>query len=447
MSNPYVFINTSGELGGQYPSGVSLFTSAHFNKSGSCNLFIYGGKDLRLYTTGHDSDIASGTLYTLGNEVYKTDSEFSVDYPSGVSCYTQGSGIIPESGQFALFIQSYIVQSSSVDLFIEPYDNIFESGNLFIYGKDSFNTNTDHPSGISLNINGHETSFGSGNLFIPGPIQYSGETSLYIRAGIFEPPIDLFTLGHAVNTCSISGFIHGHELVTGVCPLYIGPLQERESWTLYLKTEDNDINNSTTLFTHGASGEAQAFNSTSLYLEAADADYPYTAGGTEEWTMFLKTQSGNLTNDESWAMFLKADPTTIATCNLYTYGHASGESPHGNEINGSANLVCSADPDDLSRIGYIPYNSHDDPWTLFLKGEPGHFGIADFYISGAAPINTLASGNLFIQGLFEQETNTVPLYLMGVLGLFNNGPSGLPLFLNATIQVYNTSGTLYSHGY
>jgi len=310
---------------------------------------------------------------------------------------------------------------------------------------------------------------------------------MHARAGAFEPPIDLFALGHLSYSGDMSGYIkgpeficssgsfayphdvddftypygapsptlyiHGHTDASGTCPLYIGPPRIRTNWTLYLKTNDNDENAIVNLFIHGftvVSGSSdvnQTFNNVGFYLEAADADYPYTAGGTEAWTLFVKAQAGNPTNDEAWTLFLKADSTTPATCPMYIYGHASGEAPRGNEISSSVGLICSVNPDDPTRIGFRPHNVHDDPWSLFLKCDPGWFGIATLYMSGAVPTLYVASGTLFVEGLFEQEINTVPLYLMGVSGMFNNGPNGLHLFLDAGTLVYNTSGNLYAHGY
>jgi hypothetical protein len=163
--------------------------------------------------------------------------------------------------------------------------------------------------------------------------------------------------------------------------------------------------------------------------------------------MFLKSSASDPTDRQSWPLYLKADTTTTGVCPLFTYAHASGESPRGIAFSGSVGLVVSTDPDDPNRIGYIPHSSHDDPWTLFVKVDTGFFNTASMYISGASPIIAFASGNLFIGGLFEQETATTTLYMLGVSGLFNNGPSGLHLFLEVGTLVYNTSGNLYTHGY
>lgn len=494
------------------------------SNSGQIFMYISGITALAetndFFINGHDNQNASGNLYTFGVYYHKTDAEFSANYPSGLLCYTSGSGIIPESGQHNLVIEGVYVDQASGDLFIDAHGGVTNDKSLFVYGYDFFSTSGDYPSGVPLNIGyGHEILDGSGNLFIFGPTPDSGNISMYIGAGVFRPPIDLFIHGYTSRGGAVSGFIKGpeficssgnfpypldstlftypsggkspdfyikgpeficssgsftyphdiedftypygdlspplsiqvHDSTSGTCSLYIGPVPLLENWTLYLKTEDNSINNSVNLSIYGfepsVSGANQSFDNILLYLEAADADYPYTAGGTETWTIFLRAQSGNLTNDDTWTMFLKADSTMQATCNLYTYAHASGESPHGIETSGSINLICSVNPDDPTRIGFIPFDSDEDPWTLFLKGNPGYFNTADLYISGVAPIAYTASGNLFIEGLFEQATGVALLYLMGVSGTFNNGPGGLHLFLDAGVFVYNTSGNLYAHGY
>lgn len=455
------FISTSG----QYPSGIPLY--------------IHGAQlaDINLYIYGNDQSESSGNLYVRGANICRTDADFSIDYPSGLLCYTQGSGIIPESGQRSFVVCGFNTYQSSGSLFINGYNPQSGSNDLFVDGHNAFNTSGNYPSGLPLNIgDGHEISYGSGSLFLMGPIPYSGEIYLYIQAGAFES-LDLFI--SAPYSGSVSAYIKGPEFICSSgsftypyniedfiypygdpspdlsiygylgcnrsCTLLIGPPYMETSWTFYLKAESDSINNAANLFTQAsASGVNQQFSNISLYLEAADVDYPYTAGGIESWTMFLKAPSGNLTNDNIWTMFLKADFTTPATCNLYTYGHASGENPHGNEINDSINLVCSVNPDDPSRIGFIPFNS--DPWTLFLKCDPGQFRMVDLYISGSAPIHLGGSGDLFIKGLFGQETGIMPLYLMGVSGIINNGPSGLSLFIGA-LNVYNIHRKLYTHGY
>ena len=406
------------------------------------NLFISGAPGF--VSTG-DQYPSGISLYTYGANICRTDAGFSIDYPSGLLCYTQGSGIIPESGQRSLVIHGFITHQSSGSLFIGGHNSQNGSKNLFVNSHDAFNTSGNYPSGLPLNIgDGHEISYGSGNLFLKCPTPHSGEIYLYTRAGIFES-LDLFALGYTTHCASGNLFTWGHLDCNESCTLLIGPPYIETSWTFYLKTESDGVNNTANLFIQGSlSGVNQQSSSTSLYIEAADVDYPYTAGGTESWTLLLKAPSGNLTNDNAWTMFLKADFTTPATCNLYTYGHASGENPHGNEINDSINLVCSVNPDDPSRIGFIPFNS--DPWTLFLKCDPGQFRMADLYISGSAPTYISVSGNLFVAGFFGQETGITPLYLMGVSGVISNGPSGLSLFVGA-LNVYNTPRKLYTHGY
>lgn len=493
---------TDGVLGGIKIQGFNLYMQGPIPVSGTINLYIRTQETFTSAYIGTSPRTPEATDF-----IFMADGDAAIESMAGIeygpSLYTKG----PLSYE----------HNCSLVIFGPIGDEI----TMYTHGSELFNSSGDFPSGMLLKIgDGHEVFSGSGNLFILGPVPYSGEMSLYTRAGAFES-IDLFTWGHDDRAGAISGFIKGPEFIcssgdfdypldstlftypsggqspdlyivgpqficssgtfaypgdpsifttpsggkspdlytlanqpiNGTCPLYIGPLRSREGWTLYLKTEDNSINNTANLFTHGfiptsgESGVVQAFGSISLYLEAVNANYPYTAGGTDTWTLFIKTQDGNLVGDEVWSMFLKADFTTPATCDLYTYGHASGESPHGNELSSSANFVCSVNPDDPTRLGFIPSDSHDDPWNLFLKCKPGHFGITSLYMSGAAPINYAASGNLFVEGLFGQKTGVASLYLMGISGMFDNGPGGLHLFLDASILVYNTSGNLYLHGY
>ena len=385
------------------------------------------------------------------------------------------------------------------DLFMSAPEAVSGQFPLFIENRVVIDTSGAYPSGLEMVTTGHELATGSMDMVIIGPLPSSGQLSLYTQAGSFDsidlfmhgvfvrdrirdlyikgpefittsgdfaypldaslfttpsggPSLNLVTRGPLPFTSDADLFMEAHLPITGTMTLYIGPLPARLSLTMYIKTESSTSNNSVNLFTHGfipASGQSgvnQTFNNMPLYLEATDANFPYTAGGTQNWSMFMRVGSGNLNQDQNWSMFLKADTTTSGSFSLVTYGHASGSSPHGNELSGTLSLRCSIDPSDPGRIGYIPHEAQN-PWTLFLRVDQGLFNTTTLYISGAAPITIFASGDLFIEGLFGQPTGTVPLYLMGVSGIVNNGPSGLSLFLNAVVGVYNTSGNMYIHGY
>jgi len=387
------------------------------------------------------------------------------------------------------------------DLFMSAPEAASGQFPLFIESRVTFDSSGNYPSGLEMFSEGHLTVSGSMDMFTVGPLLSTGQMTLYTQAGSFDNmPLfihgvfvkarirdlyikgpefittsgnfewqpsedqslfttpsggqspDLYIKGPLQVTSSGDLFVDAHLPFSGSMTLYIGPLPARQSWTMFVKTESSTATGSANLFTHGfvpASGQSgvnQAFNNMPLYLEAIDADFPYTAGGTQSWSMFLRVGSGNVSQDQNWSMFLKADTTTSGSFSLVTYGHASGSPPHGNEFSGSMPLVCSVDPSDPGRIGYIPHEAQD-PWTLFVRVQQGLFNTTNLYISGAAPTTLFASGTLFIEGLFGQPSGTVPLYILGISGSVNNGPSGLPLFLNAAVGVYNTSGNLYIHGY
>ncbi len=401
----------------QYPSGLTLFID------------VLPGYPSPLFISGPSFSSSSVSLFIAAPTIVGTSGGLA-----------PGIQIVGDSP--SLFMSSPTLSSGNSNLFLKTFEFLESSGNaaLFIHGVSAISGST------NCFIKAPESMVSSGNFFVKGP-------EFIVSSGTFTYPGNINDFAYPFGDQSPDFNIYGSESINDSFGLWIGPLRSRDNWTLYLKTEDNDINNTANLFTQGfiiASGESgvtQTFNKVPFYLEAINADFPYTAGGTEAWTLFLKTQSGNPTSDEAWIMFLKADTTIPAICNLYTFGHASGSSPRGNLFSKSVNFVCSIDPDDPSRIGFTPNDSHSDPWNLFLKVDPGYFGKSNLYMSGAAPVNYSSSGNLFIEGLFGQESGTVLFYLMGVSGLFNNGPGGLNLFLDAGNQVYNTRGNLYVHGY
>ena len=469
---------TSGLTGGLVSRGCNLYIQGPLQNSGTANLYIRTQESFTSAYIGTSPRTPESTDF-----IFAADGAAAIESMAGIEygppLYTRGPLQYEDSCDLVIFGPA----ANNVDFYMQGHVHVDTSG--------------DYPSGVLLRIgDGHEPSVASGDLYIQGPTPWSSGTDLYTMAGAFTsvdggaghgPSPPLYTLAHDGSSgncnlfikgpefiCSSGSFsypgnpddfthpygdlspplyMYGYDQASGTCPLFIGPGRQWGGWTLYLQTDDNDENKTLNLFIHGftpasgSSGVNQTFNNVGFYLEAADADYPYTAGGTEAWTLFMKAQTGNLTSDEAWTLFLKADFTVPATCSMYMYGHAPGEPPRGNEISGSVGLVCSVNPDDPTRIGFLPYDAHDDPWNLFLKCEPGWFGTATLYMSGAVPELYAASGNLFVRGLFEQETSTAPLYLMGVSGMFNNGPSGLHLFLDAGTLVYNTSGNLYVHGY
>jgi hypothetical protein len=119
MSGIPAEISTSGDLGGLYPSGVSMF--------------IHGvhKAPVDLFTNGHESTSGNVNLYSLGANVFRTDAEFSAQYPSGVSLITSGSGIFPISGQITATIRGIGFTTSSGDMFTEGFD--FKSGSSNLY--------------------------------------------------------------------------------------------------------------------------------------------------------------------------------------------------------------------------------------------------------------------------------------------------------------------------
>lgn len=494
---------TSGLTGSTIMNGTNLYISGPPTISGTTNLYL---RTRESFTSAYIGD--TNRTPEITDFIYAADGSAKIESLAGI-----------EYGP-PLYTKGPLQHTETCNLVI--FGPAGDELNLFIHGFDIFTTSTDYPSGMLLKIgNGHLVSSGTCNLFTIGPVPYSGDIFLHTRAGIFEPPIDLFTHGHTDYSGSCHNYIKGPEFICSSgeftypldsnlftypsggqspdiyikgpeficssgdfvypgdpdnftypygdssptlyvqasdavddnCPLYIGPLKYNQSWTIYLQTDNNIKTKGANLFVNGyqpasgSSGVNQVFNRCRLFLEAADADYPYTAGGTENWALFLKAQAGNIIDDATWTLFLKADFTETTTCGLYTKGHASGQSPFGIDYSGLINLVCSVNPDDPNRIGAIPYDSHNNPWSLFLKCQQGHFETMNLYISGSAPVSIATSGNLFINGLFEQETDILSLYLMGISGISNNGPSGLHLYLDASILVYNTSGNLYTHGY
>jgi hypothetical protein len=123
---------------------VPLLTSLSTEISNSFDLYIstVPRDDISLFIDGYGYGDASGTLYTFGVRVCRTDTEFSVNYPSGLSCYTLGSGITTESDQFDLFIHGNDYQTASGDLFIKGCIEVsgIQEPPLFIRGYDTFST-------------------------------------------------------------------------------------------------------------------------------------------------------------------------------------------------------------------------------------------------------------------------------------------------------------------
>jgi len=481
---------TSGVLGRIIGNGCDFYISGPAQSNSNTNLYIRTIEKL-------DSSFIGTASRTPEN----TDLTYSADGQAAVSSM---AGI--EYGP-SLYVKGPLASTGEMNLFVRgPAGN---DRDLYIHGHLDHNTSGAYPSGMLLAIgDGHEFSAQSGNLFILGPVLSSGNVGLYTQAGAFtsriagaggcSPSLSLYSTSYVVQsgTCdmfikvpetknsNVNVYVNGPEIIccsgdfvyphdpddfkypSGALspPLFMyrpidnisGTLNlflqryTRPTFTMYLKTSDNSSTGTMNLFTHGCiteSGVSQNFANVKLYIDAIAADYPYTAGGTKNWSMFLKSQSGNLSVTPNWTLFLKADTKTTASGNLYTYGHASGSSPHGIVQTGSCDLVCSADPSDPSRIGYIPFNTDTDPWTLFLKGEQGSSDSFGLYISGSVPTQCCFSGNLFVKGLFGQQTNNVPMYVMGISGIINNDPSGMPLFIYAGAQVYNIFRNLYTHGY
>lgn len=433
--NGIFVISTTGDVSGtvvdSYPkiiqSDCNLFISGPTDISGSCDLYLRTIERLTTRFIG----VANKTpdafdLLLEADGLSDLDSFAGIEY--GPHLYTRGPRTY--EGEINLIIVGPV--GASGELFSLGHESLSNSGNLF--------------------ITGYEIEISGINLYTIGPIPESGISNLYTQAGAFTRPHKLlFSLGHENTSEDANAFIHGHTVHSGSCDLYIGPAKTWDTWYLFIQTDDNIENDSIDLYTYGhpSGSPSVGFSSKSLglYITAENSTYPYTGGGLRSWTLFVFGPSGTTEKLETWTLFVSADFTTINDCSLYTYGHPSGSNPHGNEFNDSCELFIENIEEDPTSIGYIPFNTNNDPWSLFVEVTQGTFEHIDLYMSGYATPIISASGSFFIEGLFEQISETSDLYLMGVSGIINTGPSGVLLFLDGITQPYYTDFELYIHGY
>jgi len=161
-------------------------------ESGQVSLFMSGS------VGSHTGEI---DLSIVGHESYNVLDE--PDYPSGVTLYL----FVPliKSGTVDLFILPPILESGSSDLFLKTIEPWSSGVDLWMEAHEPFNSSGSHPSGLPLILpEGHESTSLSGTLYMVGPLPMSGSADLYIGAGAFKPPIDLYIYGrdiHSGSTC------------------------------------------------------------------------------------------------------------------------------------------------------------------------------------------------------------------------------------------------------
>lgn len=438
-------------------------------------------KDIELFSSEELSN-----LYELANTYSRSMDQYSSTYGtpvnSGVDLFIDGNEQV--SGNTSLYIPGQ-KETRSTDLFVEG--SIQGSGdmNLYISGTPSVVSSsitlfmpvpTPVNSGIDLYITGPILFSGSLDNFIPGHQLLSGDVDTYEEGHetfsssgdmyIFGVPfqqdsIDLYIQGPLPSTGVVENFIHGHTQISGTSNLFIAaPFPSFEG---FVSVVANNPSNTIDLFVHGVPlGSPTIFymsDTITLFIKDEGTDTTVNS----DWPVFTRVADALLVEEEgAWQAFLRGGNTSDNNVSLYTYGHASGSSPHGTLVSGSISVFV----DGLSSVGGEEgllsdgYSASSTEAAAFTKV---HLGVTDqvvLFTSGAITVTPPSSSiDLFTFGILGIPSGSHTSYIFGLgvdndsCDLFIFGIQGIvsgdtTLYLEVTdIGLFNRSNTLYSHGF
>jgi len=437
---------------------------------------------------GHDvfTESELSNLYELVN-TYDSPmnlygSVFGTTISSGINCFTHGC--IQTSGDISLYIPSQ-KETKSTDLLINGHIPIYEDISFYISGI---------PPVASSSI----------TLYIVAPSPASSDLDLYIVGPLFESnSINIFTQGHQILSDNVDQYIYGYLPIFDNIDLYIsgvpwkssainlytvGPLPVNGNiddfiWghaiassggSLFVKgafptidafvsTVRNNPSNSVDLFIHSvASGMDTIFytNNSATFFINDSGDIPTV---NSSWPSFIRVDDAITTGESgTWSAFAKGGNTANDNINMYTYGHAYGEYPHGTSIINSRTLFINGlslrDGDEgLLDNGYYTINKET---PAFAKVHFGLNNSVSMYISGSIlTVPPIASTDLFIFGILDTEFGSFTTYTLGLastsgqtnlflFGIQDIISSGIPLYIEVTdIGSSNKIRNLYTHGF
>lgn len=282
----------------------------------------YSG-DLTLYTYSATSIDNNIPLYSSGNLVFESGSltlhTYSVDSTyNSTDLYTSGWWY-PANNNTPLYIRVLETLNSGVDLY--TFGSYLDS------------------SGVDLSIWGYDVKSSGVNLFMRSALPVSGNVSLYTKGHIVDyQSCTLYTSGTSRQySDNLDLFLYaGNSGVTelyGSTPLFLKNSQQfdpaytitlympgpREvgikSATLFVKNDENLLNNSVNLFINGPGGTP--YSGITLYIGTP----PGTTGSvpfSDSMTLFMNRYRDSYAS--STPLYVKVAEGVVGGMNLYTSG-------------------------------------------------------------------------------------------------------------------------------
>ena len=405
-------------------------------------------------------------IYELVNTHNQPMSQYSNTFgapsASGVDFFINGA--IQTSGDISLYIPGQ-KESASTNLFEEGH--ALASGNLDFYvhgipltatGSITLYMPVPAPSSGEIDCfsHGHQVSSGDVNQYIHGYIETSGNVDLYI-SGVpaISSSVDLYTVGPLVSSGNMSEFVWGHQVSADSGLLFIKGLFP--TIDAFVSTTQNNPSSNINLWMYGVESGAPTTSHTndSLTLFIKDIGDNQTVDST--WSSFARVDSASTIEfSGSWDSFVRCGNTLSDDIGLYSYGHASGELPHGILLTDSSALIVVGLGDSLSD-GYSISRLNT---PAFAKVYSGVNNTLTLYTSGSVEtIPPSATLDLFIFGIIDTETNECNSYIYGrntnndsinlsIFGIQGVGSGSAQMYIEVTnIGLSSQSSSLYSHGF
>jgi len=306
-----------------------------------------------------------------------------------------------------LFVMQLLTQVSGINI-LEDFD---EAG---AYGLSVFTNNKEYCHSISERSS---TITDNRILFDNQAINFPNHSGLPSFEAVFD---SMTSDGWILNFTSVEptgkkwlvfGIEDSSGSTSGSIDLFISGQGDFDYWNLFLNGEDNDLATSRILFIYGSpSGINLSYtgNDLDLFIKSSILDSDYPPFDNNYYSLFLKTEQGNISNNGYWTLFLNSN--TIKNNDIDLYITTIDPS-----INDSINLFIERIPDFPGQIDAVPIN---DYWTLFLRVPDGSTNNIDLFINGNFA-SIISDCNLFVEGIFVIN-DSLNLILYGIIDIINN---------------------------
>ncbi len=387
-------------------------------------------------------------LYELYNTYNTTMDQYSQTFPSiindNIELFIHGNQLVNDN--INLYIPGQI-EANTLDIFTSGIGFLTNNIDLFIFGANIFNEN------IDLFIHGIDSVTDSIELSIPQfPVINEINLSIPYSHILFNDSIDLF-LQNQFTIDTIDLFLF-NQYFNSQIDFFIYGIQTN-TWSVFAKIENTTTISNINLFVNGIpSGSPNPIflisDDITLFIE--NIEQIESSSGI--FNTFVKTETGTLfVDDQTFNLFVKVGHVINGSLDLTIYGHASGDTPHGTQINSNFDISIEGAGETFNE-NFIPFsdnffifvdvkNGLSLNMELFINGFMWPTGEIDTYIFGIIGIEN-NNFDMFINGSEASTNNIINMFIFGIIDIINND---INLFTFTNLAIENDFCNLYIHGF